>query len=103
MGGCRKDVPGGVSDIKRICERVAGRACKRMRTLLEMGKRGPEVLEELSVWFLAVESAHISQRRAQVHEQDGGRRAQITWGLGLGCGRDVPIAKHGIGRTRGVR
>jgi hypothetical protein len=67
MGGCRKDVPGGVGDIKRICERVAGRACKRMRTLLEMGERGPEVLEELSVWFLAVESAHISQRRAQVH------------------------------------
>jgi hypothetical protein len=44
MGGSRKDLPGGVRDIKRICERVAGRACKRMRTLLEMRESSPEFL-----------------------------------------------------------
>lgn len=44
MGGSRKDVPGGVRDIKRICERVAGRASQRMRTLLEMGESGLELL-----------------------------------------------------------
>jgi hypothetical protein len=44
MGGSRKDVPGGVGDIKRISERVAGRTCKRMRTLLQMGEGGLEVL-----------------------------------------------------------
>lgn len=60
MGGSRKDVPGGVRDIKRICERVAGRPSNRVRTLLQMGERGLEVLEELSVGFLAVESAQVS-------------------------------------------
>jgi hypothetical protein len=44
MGGSRKDVPRGVRDIERISERVAGRACKRMRALLQMGERRLEVL-----------------------------------------------------------
>ena len=43
-GACREDVPGGVSDIKRIGERMAGWPSQRMRTLLEMGEAGLEVL-----------------------------------------------------------
>lgn len=43
-GASRKDLPGGVRDIKRICERVAWRGRKRMRALLDMGKGGLEVL-----------------------------------------------------------
>jgi hypothetical protein len=44
MGGSRKNVPGGVRDIKRICERVARRTCNRMRTLLEVRESRLEVL-----------------------------------------------------------
>jgi hypothetical protein len=57
MVGISERVPGGVRDIKRICERVACWTCDRMRTLLKMWKGRLEILEEFSIGFLTVESA----------------------------------------------
>lgn len=46
---CERDLPGGMYYVERICERVAWRACDRVRSLCEVREGGFEVLQQLFI------------------------------------------------------
>jgi hypothetical protein len=105
----RRYIPLGVCDIERICERVARRACNRVRALRQVWERRLERLDEVLIRLLRIGSGgrSVSQsvRGQQVHGRPRARAHHSTLAARAAEGICVPVAKHGEqargGRTSG--